>query len=271
MNKKNYAISGLGEVTENTTVIESELMRTVLEFSQKEQEKGNKNVRNLRNKFALRHSLRMAEEIARYLPYKGKILDWGCGYGHMTFFMANLGLRVISCDVHCAALIFLEKIGFQNFVRIGTVSMPFKDASFDAVLSCGVFEHVADYHKSLLEINKVLVKQGWLFIYMLPHKYGLYELIASILKKSDHPVKYTLHSIRKILVEHGFEVVVFRRGNLFPKNLVLMPGFILKFLEKIYNNNYAACIFLEKMLLRIPIVNMLSGTLEIIARKKRET
>lgn len=270
MDKENCAISGFGEVAKDKTVIKSELMKTVLEFSRKEQEKGNKNIRNLRNKFALGHYLRMAEEIAGYLPYKGKILDWGCGYGHMTFFMANLGLRVISCDVHCAALIFFEKTGFQNFVRIGTVSMPFKDASFDAVLSCGVFEHVADYHKSLLEINKVLVKQGWLFIYMLPHKYGLYELIASILKKSDHPVKYTEHSIRKILLEHGFEIVVFRRGNLLPKNLVLMPAFILKFLEKIYNNHYAACLYLEKMLLKIPLVNMLSGTLEIIARKRRQ-
>ncbi|MEI6631812.1 MAG: class I SAM-dependent methyltransferase [bacterium] len=246
---------------------ESELIKRTLEFMREEQKQGNQHVKNLQNKFSLRHYLRIAQEIKYSLPNKAKILDWGCGYGAMTFFLSKLGVNVIPSDVHYASSVFLSEMGIGNLIRIDSVDLPFKDESLEAVLSCGVLEHVAHPEESLDELNRVITKQGWLFIYMLPYKYGLYEFIASILKKSDHPVKYTFQSIKRILKKHGFEIIGFKRGNLFPKNLVFMPLFILKFIENLYNEHCDSCIFIEKILLRIPVLNLLSGTLEIKARK----
>ena len=47
--------------------------------------------------------------------------------------------------------------------------LPFDDASFDAVLSCGVLEHVPYEEGSVREIARVLKPGGHFFVYQLPN------------------------------------------------------------------------------------------------------
>ncbi len=250
----------------------SQIFKKVLDFSEEELKRGNKYVDNLTNKFALRHYFRMAEEIKGYL--KGgegtTVLDWGCGYGHMSFLMSSLGLKVISCDIHQAAVSSYRKmnIDMKKFIQIPFVELPFKDESFEAVLSCGVLEHVANEQKSLNELWRIVKKRGFLCIYMLPNKYGLYEFINTLLKKSDHPVKYTVASIKKILIKHGFKIIEIKRSNMFPKNIPsFLPLVTQKIVKKIYDKFYPVLFFTESFLLRIPFINFSAGTIEVIAIK----
>jgi len=250
----------------------SSTLKTLLDFSEAELKKGNRQVDNLTNKFALRHYFRMAEEIKRYL--KGgegaTVLDWGCGYGHMSFLMSSLGLKVISCDIHQSAVSSYRKmnIDMKTFIQIPFVELPFKDESFEAVLSCGVLEHVADEQKSLNELWRIIKKQGFLCIYMLPNKYGLYEFINTLLKKSDHPVKYTVASIKKILTKQGFKVIEIKRSNMFPKNIPsFLPLLLQKIFKGIYDKFYSVLFFIESFFLKIPVINFFDGTIEIIAVK----
>lgn len=213
----------------------------------------------------------MAKEIKCYLENKSseaKVLDWGCGYGHMTFFMSRLDLKAIPCDIQQESLSFYRKMNMGNFIVIPSIYLPFRDESFDGVLSCGALEHVIDKQKSLSELWRVIKKNGYLFIYMLPHKYGLFEFINTLLKKNAHPVKYTSMSIKQILKTQGFEIIEIKKSNLFPKNIPLfLPLFLRKIIKKIYNKNYSFLISTEKFLLKMPISNIFAGTIEIIARK----
>ena len=43
-------------------------------------------------------------------------------------------------------------------------SLTFEDASFDAVCTCDVLEHVFDYRKAFLELARVLKSSGWLIL-----------------------------------------------------------------------------------------------------------
>lgn len=260
-----------GFIEENMNL--SQIFKIVLGFSEEELKSGNKNVDNLTNKFALRHYFRMAEEIKCYL--KGAddaatVLDWGCGYGHMSFLMSSLGLKVISCDIHQLAVSAYRKMNLdmKNFVQIPFVGLPFKDESFELVLSCGVLEHVANEQKSLNEIWRIIKKRGFLCIYMLPNKYGLYEFINTLLKKSDHPVKYTVASIKKILIKQGFKIIEIKKSNMFPKNIPsFLPRLMQKFVKKIYDKFYPVLFFTESFLSRIPFINFSAGTIEVIAIK----
>ena len=56
--------------------------------------------------------------------------------------------------------------------------LPFDDGAFDAVLSCGVLEHVEDPDASLEEIRRVLVPGGTFYVYKLPNRTSYLEAIA---------------------------------------------------------------------------------------------
>ena len=244
-----------------------QVMESVKDFAEEEAEKGNKHVINLENRFALRHYQRIAEEISCCLVPGAKILDWGCGYGHMSFFLSSLGFKAVPSDVQMISHGFIDKMGIKDFVHIDPVYLPFRAESFDAILSCGTLEHVVDQDKSLEELNRALKRNGRLFIYMLPHKFGFYEMIATLLKASDHPIKYSFSSIEKLLGRHGFKVAKFARSNLFPKNIVFVPDFMRKLIKRFYDKNYDFLVHFEDFLLKIPLVNMFFGTIELVAKK----
>lgn len=168
-----------------------ELIENIQKLAQEDWDKNsNRDVAHLLNKFSLAHYLRMSQEInvylSRYCDSKHcRVLDWGCGNGHMTFFLSRLGCNVIPADVHTLSIktYFASRLKLNHFINIDSVKLPFKDNSFDAVLSCGVLEHVKDERKSLDELHRIIKPRGFFFIYMLPHKYGLYEFLNTLMGK----------------------------------------------------------------------------------------
>jgi ubiquinone/menaquinone biosynthesis C-methylase UbiE len=101
------------------------------------------------------------------------------------------------------------------------VRLPFDDASFDAVLSCGVLEHVQDPDGSLEEIRRVLRAGGTFYLYNLPNRWAYTERIARLLGlyyhgKLPHDRVYTLRSARELLERQGFEVGELRRAHMLP-------------------------------------------------------
>lgn len=49
-------------------------------------------------------------------------------------------------------------------VRMDLLALPCRDRSFDAVICSHVLEHVADAHRALAEIHRVLVPGGWAIV-----------------------------------------------------------------------------------------------------------
>lgn len=217
---------------------------------------------NLANRTALANYYRMAKEVAREAG-PGPILDWGCGYGHMTFLLRSLGRDVVSYDINRPADASLIAPFANIEVTVGSdpTKLPFTDDSLGSVLSCGVLEHVPSPNESLRELSRILRTNGTLFIYMLPNVYSWTEWISRLRGISVHPVRYTPSSIRRLLEPSGFYARRIRKSNSLPKNLTGLPSVF----RKVYDNAPGAVNLMDSVISRIPVVNLFSGVLEVIA------
>jgi len=103
-------------------------------------------------------------------PLEGlDVLDVGCGIGRLTVPLAERKARVVSFDNSAAMLGAcrrnVEAAGAADFVRYqkgSAASLPFADASFDAVTCVGVLEHLpaATRLQALGEMMRVLRPVG---------------------------------------------------------------------------------------------------------------
>jgi SAM-dependent methyltransferase len=215
--------------------------------------------------------IRIANDIASSVP-AGRMLDWGCGFGQMTYLMRRRGFEVTPFD--------LGEPGKQmpdiplcrdlNIVRTThPTNLPFEARQFDAVLSCGVLEHVDEFSepgneiKSLQEIARVLRPGGRLLIYQLPQEYAWQEAITRRLEIGyAHARRYTLPEIAAILARSGYSIQRVTRSGLVPKNLTGLPEGV----RNLYSRFSQVLLALDRLLCRVPGLNALAGVMEITAR-----
>jgi len=97
------------------------------------------------------------------------VLDFGCGWGGESAWLATQARKVVGCDINPDSLEdarrFKATSGLHNleFAQCGEQSLPFPDQSFDAIFSTNVFEHVMHPLEILSEIRRVL-KPGGSFV-----------------------------------------------------------------------------------------------------------
>jgi SAM-dependent methyltransferase len=218
--------------------------------------------------------IRIADDVAEQMP-PGKLLDWGCGYGQMTYLLRRRGFQVTAFDIGVPGESKLPDIelcrGLDVVCTTHPVNLPFGDRAFDGVLSCGVLEHVDEYSepgnevKSLRELARVLRPNGFLLIYQLPQRHAWQEAIIRRLRLGyAHPRRYASSEIAGMLERAGYVVVRIRRANLIPKNLTGMPNTV----RTAYSRWSRALIAVDGILCRIPVVNRLAGVLEITAQRR---
>jgi 2-polyprenyl-3-methyl-5-hydroxy-6-metoxy-1,4-benzoquinol methylase len=90
--------------------------------------------------------MRIANDIVREAP-AGRLLDWGCGYGQMTYLLRRRGLAVTLCDYvpEGSRLPDVPVCRDLQPVRLmDAVTFLVADGESDAVLSCGVLGHVEE-------------------------------------------------------------------------------------------------------------------------------
>ncbi|MFW6357601.1 MAG: class I SAM-dependent methyltransferase [Chroococcales cyanobacterium] len=113
---------------------------------------------------------RLYQLILNTLPSGSAILDWGCGNGHFSYFLANQGYQTFGFSFEDFPLRHTLNNLDYSFTK-GNIEqpkrLPYQDAEFDAVVSVGVLEHVRETGgneiSSLQEITRIL-KPGGLFI-----------------------------------------------------------------------------------------------------------
>lgn len=223
---------------------------------------------HLISRITLRDYVRIANEVASVVR-TGSLLDWGCGYGQMSYLLQARGLEVTSYDYAIeqgrASLdhrIPLPKT-FTPVIGHDPVKLPFPDASFNAVLSCGVLEHVEDEAGSLVEIRRVLKKGGTLNIYNLPQKHSYKEWVVRGFNLGySHERTYTGQSARRLLEDSGFSVKRLRRGGFLPHMLSGLP----KRLKAFYGVIAPPLYVLDRALSRLPGLDRISEAIEIIAK-----
>lgn len=217
--------------------------------------------------------IRIANDITMHVP-AGRLLDWGCGLGQMAYLLRRRGFDVTAFDIaETAATIPDLPLTREVHIVRGTDStlLPFPSGSFDAVLSCGVLEHVDEYSgqrgsevRSLHEIHRVLRPDGYFPVYQLPQRHTWQEAVTRALRIGySHPRRFTEREIRVLLGQTGFRVERLRRHNMLPKNLTGLPDF----LRNLYSGFSGTVLALDHFLSRVPGLNRLAGVLEILARR----
>lgn len=217
--------------------------------------------------------IRIANEMTRRFG-SGRVLDWGCGFGQMSYLLARRGFDVVSYDVGPADA-KLPDVPLTHAVTIQRTThpttLPFAEATFDVVLSCGVLEHVDEFsqpgneQRSLEEIHRVLKPRGYFSIYQLPQQLAWQEAVARKIRLGySHPRRFTENEIVAQLGQAGFVVdgAVFR-NNLLPKNVTGLPEAV----RDLYGSLGRILLDLDKTLSAIPGLNRFAGVLELTARR----
>jgi SAM-dependent methyltransferase len=106
---------------------------------------------------------------AEHLAGCADVLDVGTGEGQIARLAAASGARVVGVDPAWAQLVVArERAGGPVLVRAGAAGLPLATGSFDAVVACLVFEHIADADAAIAEVARVL-RPGGRFLFFLNH------------------------------------------------------------------------------------------------------
>ena len=194
-----------------------------------------------------------------------RLLDWGRGTGHFSYFLLEAGFATDSFNLNNKKLhdmgeiqIFdLLKSKFESSFRYRTttdsVKLPYPDNSFDSVVSIGTLEHVRETGgneiKSLMEIYRVLKKGGIFFCYHFPNKFSWIDAVAKRISTKAyayHRYKFTRKNIEVLNQAAGLTVKEIKMYGFFPRNIATrLPNWIKNnsIFVKLYNwvDRYLGC------------------------------
>ncbi len=145
-----------------------------------------------------------------------RVLDLGCGGGHVSYRAAPLVAAVVACDVTPAMLEAVARAaadrGLGNITtrQAAAESLPFADADFDAVLCRFTAHHWAEVDRGLAEARRVL-KPGGLAVFMdcvapSDRAADTHLQTVELLRDASHVRDYSVAEWRRMLADAGFRI-----------------------------------------------------------------
>lgn len=172
------------------------------------------------------------EHIQRYqfairkIGLNKKVLDLGCGTGYGSRLLYRAGNKVYGVDVSAKAIDYAKRnYPGPEYICCSAEKLPFENNYFDAVTAFEVIEHVEDAEMVLDEIQRVLKKDGDLFI-STPNPRHLGSALKHFLLGKPysekvhmdniyHVKEFTYDEFRNFLQNNGFKII-FQYGQPFP-------------------------------------------------------
>jgi ubiquinone/menaquinone biosynthesis C-methylase UbiE len=188
------------------------------------------------------------DSLLKVIKKTDKILDQGCGIGQYSFTVYKLGYKNVTGMDFSPKLIKSAKENSKklrctiNFIEGDIRDMPFKEDTFDAVISAGIVEHVPETEKTIQELRRVLKRDGYLFIHV-PHKISTFTLIKKIrqflgLWNLGYEKSFTIKEFKGLLKKNNFEILDFYI-NEFNSGKHKFIGGILRLMDKpLYHLGY---------------------------------
>jgi 2-polyprenyl-3-methyl-5-hydroxy-6-metoxy-1,4-benzoquinol methylase len=147
---------------------------------------------------------------------KGNFLDIGTNVGFFLRHTLGRNWNVTGIDPSPSLSEMARKYFGLNVKTCYLNEAGFEDEYFDVVTMTDVFEHIPEPKKLLLDIKKVLKKDGILFIKVPNGKYNMLKLwLAKMTGKEkdydifdsyEHVTHFTHFTLKKILEESGFNL-----------------------------------------------------------------
>ena len=109
-----------------------------------------------------------AEQVQQHAPARGRVWDIGCGPGHVTAFLAGLGLDAAGIDLSDGMVTQARARHPDLEFRVGSMTMlPAGDGCWDGLVSFYSLIHMvadADVRTALAEFRRVLADDGLLLL-----------------------------------------------------------------------------------------------------------
>lgn len=133
--------------------------------------------------------------IAESLPYKGRVLDFGCGTAPYKAVILKRADEYVGVDWVNSS----HETRFVDVFADLTKPLPFEDCSADTITSFQVIEHLAEPQAFLNECFRIVRPLGQLFV-TVPFMWHVHE--------APHDYfRYTRHGLEYLLTKAGFSVV----------------------------------------------------------------
>ena len=169
-----------------------------------------------------------------YLKKNGTTaLDVGCGEGTFTYIMSEFVGKITGVDISSTAVEFAQTKYPEIDFKISPIEcLPCNENKLDYIFAIEVVEHILDQERMLREFNRVLKKNGKVFITTVEMTYLKNLIIIHLLyEKFYHPNNphirfYTKKTLENLLKEFGFRVIKYKKNGTYfgiiPKGQVVI-------------------------------------------------
>ena len=116
------------------------------------------------------------KKIDGLIENKGNLLDIGCGRGELLYVAKNHGWQVCGVDISPVFAKYAKE-RFNVDIKVGDIKrLDFRPESFDVITLTAVLDHVYDPKGLVLELHRILKKNGIIFIEVMNNESILYKL-----------------------------------------------------------------------------------------------
>lgn len=159
-------------------------------------------------------------------PADRRLLDIGCGGGHLLVAGERAGWRAVGSDVSHEMCRAARKTSGAHVFQADGGAVPLRAAAFDAVTLVNVLDHVADPGRVLAEARRLLSDTGTLAIRVPNGAFhrttrralALLGPLGRWAGLADYPVfhvySFTARGLRRLVEREGFRVVEVRNSVL---------------------------------------------------------
>jgi len=153
----------------------------------------------------------------------GDVLEAGCGTGHFSLQLAQrYGWRMHSLDLGWEGLAFGKQLGAPRMVQADICRLPYRGASFDAVVSMDVIVHLPKGREAepLAEFARVMRPGG-----LLALRVSALDILRSNHSRwAQERQRFTRRRLEEAVRPHGFRILRATYAN-----SLLMPVALAKF------------------------------------------
>lgn len=159
----------------------------------------------------------LIELMRPYIDKNSNMLDIAGAWGEFAAYLKELGYENVTVmDPNESCISHATSMGLKTVTSDSTNMMALKDNSLDMVILNHTLEHVLDVETTMLNIRRVLKKDGYLFIEVPDVEgYAGEESAPFNFLTYEHVIHMSMNDMENLAALYGFEIV--EKGNYYKK------------------------------------------------------